>query len=983
MDEYLQKSDPEYAKLTNEADKKAYLKSKQEELKQIMSKLYPELKNADMKNYSMKALVLLQASILEGKPLSEYKNYSKEDLEMVMNSTLEKVVLGFVDKNLSGENVSPEEKLHTMLDTMLSVIDPQYASLSDKEKNEKCHKIIDVMLNSLSVQYDPASRDKNLDSIVNFLESMFQDVKDGKKTMLDVLDLFSDPSSMLNDIIDYQKNIIENDPNLSDEEKARLINDRNNVLAFNKSLEVISGELGKPKSELSMNDCLKWLEGKKVNGELPKEYKFLADTLKDISGVYPDLSDKPNAVAIIRQAINSTSSWRASEAGCTVAELISNDAAQFKKLGFNNPELIEYMKKNYSADPTGLKLLRVELNKMGFSDEQITEFYDKHHLSGCSAAVGRNSGEPTQVAAILAVTAYSDDENVRKLGRDTADNIGNYVSEKDLTKFNISAAQDSIVMDTYGNRLATAMNNWYSAEVVMDAAKAVANSNEVSDGVKATYSKNLVETASPERQAYYGRELSKTGNEAVIEGLAAATNSVDPGVRSQYTSYVSEAASRCSAEAQARINTAMETGEISAYTKNSTTTTNNTSSNVENSRTYETVQTSAKDSTNPQVRTVNYDAATAALEQKRDILGAKILETSTNISASVAAHEAGVSQTVVDEVEEILVAMEDGTSDDSMAFQLRKIIESENIEALYSKLVAIKGSTIIKAFISAIVNYADAEQIVSFANSFKDDSSLMEELFSKAGPNLRLKLIKTGVISESLIYKMIANGTLTDFDGIDGKLIYKYVLEHLNDIGINGLGKYWRYIPWEKQQELLAKFNEMRGVTTPATVEDEQDGRTEANEEPQHVAQISTTEASESLQDSQTTEATQVRAMEANKKKDKLDTTPVSMNPELEPEDDMFANPLLSKRETEGDNPNGKKTKDQITRETGLTRIQQQRDAGLIPGSDAWAKMDKQAPNYIPPDTKKNNEDDDFSGVIGGTQYPTLYKMKKNINFNS
>ena len=137
MDEYLQKSDPEYAKLTNEADKKAYLKSKQEELKQIMSKLYPELKNADMKNYSMKALVLLQASILEGKPLSEYKNYSKEDLEMVMNSTLEKVVLGFVDKNLSGENVSPEEKLHTMLDTMLSVIDPQYASLSDKEKNEK------------------------------------------------------------------------------------------------------------------------------------------------------------------------------------------------------------------------------------------------------------------------------------------------------------------------------------------------------------------------------------------------------------------------------------------------------------------------------------------------------------------------------------------------------------------------------------------------------------------------------------------------------------------------------------------------------------------------------------------------------------------------------------------------------------------------------------------------------------------------------
>lgn len=124
------------------------------------------------------------------------------------------------------------------------------------------------------------------------------------------------------------------------------------------------------------------------------------------------------------------------------------------------------------------------------------------------------------------------------------------------------------------------MNNTdlIATDMAVELGRRFATSNETSDANKAMFTQSLVETASSDTiKGIYGEELSKTGVASVLEGLAAASNSIqDQSVRNQYNSHVEKAASNLPPEQQSTIKTAMQTGQISKETLSKT---NSTSSN--------------------------------------------------------------------------------------------------------------------------------------------------------------------------------------------------------------------------------------------------------------------------------------------------------------------------------------------------------------------------------------------------------------------
>ena len=124
-----------------------------------------------------------------------------------------------------------------------------------------------------------------------------------------------------------------------------------------------------------------------------------------------------------------------------------------------------------------------------------------------------------------------------------------------------------------------------------------AKSNNVPDSSKSILAQSLVCHAQNDTERLgYSKALSQTGNAATLEGLAAASGYVtDSGMRNQYNSHITTAASNLPPEDQARITTAMQTGQISQETlsKTSTSSSNSSQTTSQSSQTTQSTQSQA------------------------------------------------------------------------------------------------------------------------------------------------------------------------------------------------------------------------------------------------------------------------------------------------------------------------------------------------------------------------------------------------------
>ena len=107
--------------------------------------------------------------------------------------------------------------------------------------------------------------------------------------------------------------------------------------------------------------------------------------------------------------------------------------------------------------------------------------------------------------------------------------------------------------------------------VVSSVITGINNSGKVSDADISQFNKTFIsETLSNDSdRLYYGKTLSQnTSNAAALEGLAAASNSIqDQNIKSQYNSHIETAAEKLPPEQQQTVKTALQTGEISKETQ--------------------------------------------------------------------------------------------------------------------------------------------------------------------------------------------------------------------------------------------------------------------------------------------------------------------------------------------------------------------------------------------------------------------------------
>ena len=330
-------------------------------------------------------------------------------------------------------------------------------------------------------------------------------------------------------------------------------------------------------------------------------------------------------------------------------------------------------------------------------------------------------------------------------------------------------------------------------------------------------------------RVYYGKEFSQnTKNPDVLEYIGAASKYVeDPSKRSQYNSYVTEAAKNYPPETQAKIQRAIETGKTSNETSSI--------SSRQNIQTKPTTPAAPKGQVvNPTVAqtptltptpaptkttepkqpvsenvTSNYadvgsDQTTEALQQKKDVALDRIEDLQEHIAVDQAARE--ITDEAIEEFADAIEELE--ATDDPTKISETKIknfINSNSLSVIYSKLIEKFGNSIIRHLISAVTSYGNSSKIDTLASIIKE-GSLLEELFAKC-QNKRL----LDKLQSSTVKKFIP--MMSDLSVVRSDIMYEFIMDLINsNASVDEIKKYLHYLPFGMQANICETYNNLKGI---------------------------------------------------------------------------------------------------------------------------------------------------------------------------
>ncbi len=388
--------------------------------------------------------------------------------------------------------------------------------------------------------------------------------------------------------------------------------------------------------------------------------------------------------------------------------------------------------------------------------------------------------------------------------KETARNI-----TREVTRYmdKIEASDFGVVSTMNGleNEFNTGINTYKTQEEAAVIASNIVNSDQLSDSQRATYTKSLVITTDDDsRKLYYGQQLSQINNQAVAEGLAAASNTFsDSSLQGQYNGYIEESIRNFGYDAGV-IHQAMNSGQISSATMNSTTPSAVSSSTYTSTPARTSATTSTQSSYSNSVATsqktavaslnnystglkTNEPAAkiastylsylnqvTKSLEEKRDKVGEKLDEIQTNIAKSQAAKELGVT---VEELEDISQTYQGITEE--IYNELVDAYKNGGMTDLYDKLTKV-GSNAQRAFLVYFAQHGSAEDIRKFVEVHRNDLDIISVVLahnnniSNLPSDLVATFLKKGTIDASQIgnIRSFASNYRNDRDVIEGLFLF-------------------------------------------------------------------------------------------------------------------------------------------------------------------------------------------------------------------
>ncbi|MCM1339471.1 MAG: hypothetical protein NC191_07375 [Muribaculaceae bacterium] len=499
-------------------------------------------------------------------------------------------------------------------------------------------------------------------------------------------------------------------------------------------------------------------------------------------------------------------------------------------------------------------------------------------------------------------------------------------------------------------------------ETIIDAGNRIANDKDINSKTAGTFIDTAIKIApNDDSRVKLGQGWAEgVKNPDVLEYIGAASKYIeDPGKKTQYTSYVKEAAKSYPPETQAKVQKAIDTGKVSTKsesvhisapkTEQKTGTqpvaTPQAAAAPDIAVIPNVVQTPTVTPTTTSTAASNIDKVnqktTEALQQKKD----KALENIENHITEVAADQAAREITDA-EIEEFADAIQEiETIEDASKINQEKIksfINSNSVSTIYSKLIQKFGNVIIYKLISAVALTGNTSKIEALASIIKS-GSMLEELFAKCKSKRLLDKLQPSTVKRFIPY-------INDLSAVRSDIMYEFIMDLINsNAGIDEIKKYLAYLPFGMQASICNTYNNLKGVSldgnfalSPQRKNNQTEEETTVEEKPQQV------------QDKQN--------IAENK-------TPALENNEVTAENNaLFA---------DIDNQNDNEPYEVVDNQTGKT--QSQREEVLTPGSYEWnLKYNKQAPKTaFTMAALEEDEEENGIGIFGSTKVGMGQKIKK------
>ena len=765
-------NNPEFANKTDE-QKNEFINKK---VAQLIASSTKNVRKAQISEKQKREILTKSALLIDeisvnnlnlDETLKKSNDEKNELIDASIERNLKRVISLIPDEKL--QNKTAIEKSRIYAEAVLSLTEEGIPTFgSEQEKN----KYLDEKINTFVLETHKLN-------LKNLNDEQREEVLNGAFTNIQLLVKSGISPSKFNKMSPYEQEVRLNE-NISDEDKRK----NPELEIHNTKLNVISkvaGSLGKECDKVSEHDIAKYLSDNEKTLSNPekvllKKYKAFKDMKVELDNNNANIKSNASSAKAL---------------GLDVEKYIEArlESLKDKKKEDIDNELIELYQG--ADDAKQLEILNKKLEKMGYSKEAIAKYNQANNVIENTLATGMAIDSAECVNASIDVNAkYGSKENLthitsavrvfpKYLSKPTMVNVGENIAQNHenlLTPYTQGLNDRAII----------------SKEDAKDISTGVLESDKVSDGKKATYAKTFVESAKingSEEQLYFCQELSKIKNAAVLEGLAAASKSVDKSVQADYNNVVNEASKQYPPEARTKIQNAQTTGSISTETcqsTNITTTTlesNSTNSNiqtqysnqnlaqntisiavVQNSQTAKDLQIYAQNNKLEE----NQTSSPKIVESFVNYVADKALKLSNDIKESVAKYEEKFKQekesSNVPFIEEMTFEENfdkdeqkeiNGISIDKIN-ELKRAYQQGGMSKLYDKLGEI-GSNIQKLFLNYFIKYATITDIRAFALDHQNNRELLLELYNATGDldllpiSLVKFLVSTGKVKLALL----------------------------------------------------------------------------------------------------------------------------------------------------------------------------------------------------------------------------------------
>lgn len=832
MDAYLSENDSEYAKLSDKEKKKYCNKKSQELLKNFTKEL-----NLNKEWTIRYANAVLDDCHRKDEKISDFSDPSLVKKSEVAFSNELKAGINNIFNREEFKNKPPVEQLRAFGDLVFAS-DKKYLKLSDDKKLEYIKTNLQEKLDDFGIPIPLDAKDpQQLHTALTCFTSILKDFANtNEDTTLDkYMQKLSSPENVTAILLEQVSGTDENNQELIGELSAKM--------------EIIAALKKEGNEEPTHLDIYRRLKVKKMNNELTgPESKILKryECMEEMGLLNKDRKATDKSLRIINNKI---------QAGKTTEEIVKIGIRRF---GNNKEQIINYMSSLVEVRPEDYEKIMNELKKE-YSPEQMEEYFGELHAHAIVEGLVDNDAE------LLNQTMKAKPEDKYN---DKAYRLSNKYMSKSANSKLIALSMDNEILK---QKSSEALNDrqYYTKNEALEIFKTIGNEKLTSNSNLSQFTQLYMEKNAingSEEQLFFADKLTGIGNSAITEGVAAASDSIDPSILNKYNQIVENAISsgNYSSSDTEKIRNALKTGNISQETLADTSIPESkpdkTNNNITNSETQntnsatETKQAAQTQPTQPQsqpqpavsvsatataqsgqtisqiintISTPSNTASATASATNKNTSTTKTQDTSSTKKAEALNKAAETKASIDNSIKEWekthnqkmnssdIATLKSAVSSDVIDDVLKDPQATEEVKSYVRNLV--ENATSINDLYTKLVSIYGSKVQNKFVEVLASNGStaaihnfaenngskeIIKDLYIKCGSST-LKSELLNLLPPTTVSEMLAARQIDDLATVDYKVLKEFVLKNISSMSNSDFNYYLRYLPFDERQALV------------------------------------------------------------------------------------------------------------------------------------------------------------------------------------